>query len=54
MTMMLSFSGTDIRNSTEEELRESMRRQIQEHTDNQQQKERVQPCTTITPYIFKN
>jgi len=45
MTMILSFSGSEIRNSTEEELRESMRRQIQEQTDNQQQKERVQPCT---------
>ena len=45
MTMILSFSGSEIRNSTEEELRESMRRQIQEQTDNQQQKESVQPCT---------
>ena len=30
--MILSFSGSDIRNSTEEELRESMRKQIQEQT----------------------
>ena len=37
MTMILSFSGSDIRNSTEEELRESMRQQIQEQTDNQEE-----------------
>jgi len=36
-TMILSFSGSDIRNSTEEELRESMRQQIQEQTDNQEE-----------------
>lgn len=37
MTMILSFSGSEIRNSTEEELRESMRQQIQEQTDNQEE-----------------
>jgi len=37
--MILSFSGSDIRNSTEEELRESMRRQIQEQTTSKEKKE---------------
>tara|TARA_B100001559_G_scaffold220896_1_gene185391 strand:+ start:1793 stop:2002 length:210 start_codon:yes stop_codon:yes gene_type:complete len=37
--MILSFSGSDIRNSTEEELRESMRQQIQEQTTNKEEKE---------------
>ena len=37
--MILSFSGSDIRNSTEEELRESMRKQIQEQTTNKEEKE---------------
>ena len=37
--MILSFSGSDIRNSTEEELRENMRQQIQEQTTNKEKKE---------------
>ena len=37
--MILSFSGSDIRNSTEEELRESMRKQIQEQTTSKEEKE---------------